>query len=81
MTGDVKMEKIEDLEFKMTDEMVNIIIEVLMINQILKQNPNKQEIIALINQKNKLLKLFTREFQKNNINEIKKYKDLIDTTK
>ena len=75
------MEKIEDLEFKMTDEMVNIIIEVLMINQILKQNPNKQEIIALINQKNKLLKLFTREFQKNNINEIKKYKDLIDTTK
>lgn len=73
------MKKLEDLEFKMTDEMINIIIEVLMIKQILKQKPNKAETITLINQKNKLVKSFIREFQKNNINEIKKYKDLIDT--
>ena len=73
------MEKIEDLKFKITDEMENIIIEVLMINQILKQNPNKIETITLINQKNKLVKSFIKEFQKNNINEIKKYKDLVDT--
>ena len=73
------MKKLEDLEFKMTDEMINIIIEVLMINQILKQKPNKTETITLINQKNELVKSFIREFQKNNINEIKKYKDLTDT--
>lgn len=73
------MKKLEDLEFKITDDMANIIIEVLMINQILKQKPNKTETITLINQKNKLVKSFIREFQKNNINEIKKYKDLIDT--
>ena len=71
----------KDLKFKITDEMINIIIEVLMINQILKQNLNKRETITLINQKNKLVKSFIKEFQKNNINEIKKYKDLIDTTK
>ena len=73
------MKKLEDLRFNMTDEMINIIIEVLMINEILKQKPNKTETITLINQKNKLVKLFIREFQKNNINEIKKYKDLTDT--
>ena len=73
------MKKLEDLRFNMTDEMENIIIEVLMINQILKQKPNKTETITLINQKNKLVKSFIREFQKNNKEEIKKYKDLIDT--
>ena len=71
----------KDLKFKITDEMINIIIEVLMISQILKQKLNKAETITLINQKNKLVKTFIREFQRNNINEIKKYKDLIDTTK
>ena len=55
----------KDLKFKITDEMINIIIEVLMINQILKQNLNKRETITLINQKNKLVKSFIKEFQKN----------------
>lgn len=71
----------KDLKFKITDEMINIIIEVLMINQILKQKLNKAETITLINQKNKLVKSFIREFQRNNINEIKKYKEIIDTNK
>lgn len=71
----------KDLKFKITDEMINIIIEVLMINQTLKQKLNKTETITLINQKNRLVKSFIREFQRNNLNEIKKYKDLIDTTK
>ena len=71
----------KDLKFKITDDMINIIIEVLMINQILKQKLHKAETITLINQKNKLVKSFIREFQRNNINEIKKYKDLIDTKK
>ena len=45
-----------------------------MINQILKQKLNKAETITLINQKNRLVKSFIREFQRNNINEIKKIK-------
>lgn len=73
------MKKLEDLEFKITDEMTNIIIEVLMINQIIKQKLNKKETVTLINKKNKLVKSFIKEFQKNNIDEIKKYKDLIGT--
>ncbi|MDO4963121.1 MAG: hypothetical protein Q4E75_03390 [bacterium] len=69
------------LKFNLTTEMANIIINVLIINEKLNQELSKEEQMALLTQKNKLVISFIIEFQKNNVNEINKYKELMDTIK
>ena len=74
-----KITNINDLRFNLTNNMRDLIIEIIIINQILKENNlNIKERVALNNQRDKLLKLFKSEFQKHNIYEIKQYIEILD---
>jgi len=75
-----KIININDLRFNLTNNMRDLIIEIIIINQILKENNlNDKERESLNKQKTKLLKLFKFEFQKHNIDEIKQYIEILDT--
>lgn len=66
----------KDLRFNFTDEMADIVMKVLVINQLLKGNVlDKIELKELEEEKNKLVKQFIKEFQKNNKEEITKYNE------
>ena len=74
-----KITNINDLRFNLTNNMRDLIIEIIIINQMLKENNlNDKERVALDNQTSKLLKLFKSEFQKQNIDEIKQYIEILD---
>ena len=74
-----KITNINDLRFNLTNNMRDLIIEIIIINQILKENNlNDKERESLNKQKTKLLKLFKFEFQKHNIYEIKQYIEILD---
>ena len=73
------IEKCKNLRFNLTNNMRDLIIEIVIINEILKENSlNIKERESLNNQRNKLLKLFKSEFQKHNIEEIKQYIEILD---
>ena len=74
-----KITNINDLRFNLTNNMRDLIIEIVIINQMIKENNlNDKERKSLNNQRNKLLKLFKSEFQKHNIEEIKQYMEILD---
>ena len=73
------IEKYKNLRFNLTNNMRDLIIEVVIINEILKENSlNTKEREFLIKKRDKLLKLFKFEFQKHNIKEIKQYREILD---
>ena len=73
------VEKIDDLKFNLNDDMSNMIIEILITKQKLKESSlSKEDRKLLESHKSELLKLFKCEFQRNNYEEIKKYNELID---
>lgn len=75
-----KITNINDLRFNLTNNMRDSIIEIIIINQMLKENNlNDKERESLNRQRAKLLKLFKPEFQKHNIKEIKQYIEILDT--
>lgn len=74
------IEKYKNLRFNLTNNMRDLIIEIVIINEILKENNlNTKERESLIKKRDKLLKLFKSEFQKHNIKEIKQYIEILDT--
>ena len=74
-----KITNINDLRFNLTNNMRDLIIEIVIINQILKENNlNDKEKESLNKERAKLLKLFKSEFQKHNIEEIKQYIEILD---
>jgi len=74
-----KITNINDLRFNLTNNMRDLIIEIIIINQMLKENNlNDKERESLNKQRTKLLNLFKYEFQKHNINEIKQYIEILD---
>ena len=73
------VKKLEDLKFNFNGDMSNVIIEILIIKQKLKESSLSEEDRKLLeNRKSELLKLFKCEFQRNNYEEIIKYNELID---
>lgn len=73
------VKKLDDLRFNFNEDMSNMIIEILIIKQKLKESSLSEEDKKLLEiHKSELLKLFKCEFQKNNVEEIKKYNELID---
>lgn len=67
-----------DLRFNLTEDMNNMMIEMLIIQQMLSNDKfDKEDKILLENHKQRLMKEFTKEFQKNNIEQIKRYDELI----
>ena len=74
------IEKYKNLRFNLTNNMRDLIIEIVIINEILKENNlSTKERDNLIKKRDKLLKLFKSEFQKHNIKEIKQYREILDT--
>ena len=73
------MEKEWDLRFNLTKNMNSMMIDILILNQMLKESKlSKKERELVENQKEELLILFKIEFQKHNVEQIKKYNELMD---
>ena len=73
------IEKCKNLRFNLTNNMRDLIIEIVIINEIIKENNlNTKERDSLIKKRDKLLKLFKSEFQKHNIKQIKQYREILD---
>ena len=69
----------KNLRFHLTEEMNNMMIELLVIEQMMKENKlTKKERKLLENHKAELLEDFRKEFQRNNIEQIKKYNELMN---
>lgn len=69
----------KNLRFHLTEEMNNMIIELLVTEQMMKENKlTKKERKLLENHKAELLEDFRKEFQRNNIAQIKKYNELMN---
>ena len=69
----------KNLRFHLTEEMNNMMIELLVTEQMMKENKlTKKEIKLLENHKAELLEDFRKEFQRNNKEQIKKYNELMN---
>ena len=68
-----------DLRFNLTEDMNNMMIELLITQQMLKDSKiKKKDKILLENHKLELMEQFKNEFQKHNQNEIKKYNEMME---
>ena len=74
------MEKqLQDLRFNITEDMNNMIIEIIVIRQLLKENKVNSKDRKLVEKELKeLTELFVLEFRKNNVEQIKKYNELMN---
>lgn len=61
----------KNLRFHLTEEMNNMMIELLVTEQMMKEN-------KLTKKERKLLEDFRKEFQRNNVEQIKKYNELMN---
>ena len=69
----------KNLRFHLTEEMNNMMIELLVTEQMMKENKlTKKERKLLENHKAELLEDFRKVFQRNNIEQIKKYNELMN---
>lgn len=79
MMKKIKNNEFLDLRFYLTEEMNNMMLELLITQQMLKENKiSKQDRELLENHKNEVMLQFRKEFQKNNVEQIKKYNELMN---
>ena len=79
MMKNIKNNEFLDLRFYLTEEMNNMMLELLITQQMLKENElSKQDRELLENHKNEVMLQFRKEFQKNNVGQIKKYNELMN---
>ena len=75
----INVNSIEELRFNLTEELNNTMIELLLTQQMLNENKlSKHDRKLLEHHKAELLEQFRLEFQRNNIEQIKLYKELIN---
>lgn len=73
------IQNIDELRFHLTENMNNMMLDLLIVQQMLNESKlNKKERQLLENQKKELLRLFRIEFQKHNVEQIKKYNELMN---
>ena len=72
------MKKLEELRFVLTDEMNKMFIEVLIIKQRIEEDITLKEQIVLEKELKILTSKFIKEFRKNNVEQIKEYKELVN---
>lgn len=72
------MKKLEELRFVLTDEMNKMFIEVLIIKQRLEEDITLKEQMTLQKELKILTSKFIKEFRKNNVEQIKEYKELVN---
>lgn len=72
--------KMVDLRFNLTEDMNNMMIEMLITQQMLKEvkNLSKRHRELLENHKLEIMEEFNKEFQKHNVEQIKKYNELVN---
>ena len=72
--------KMEDLRFNLTEDMNNMMIEMLITGQMLKEikNLSKRHRELLENHKLEIMEEFKKEFQKHNVEQINKYNELMN---
>lgn len=73
-----KMKKLEEFRFVLTDEMNKMFIEVLIIKQRLEEDITLKEQMVLEKELKILTSKFIKEFRKNNVEQIKEYKELVN---
>ena len=79
MMKNIKNNEFLDLRFYFTEDMNNMMLELLITQQMLKENKlSKQDRKLLENHKNEVMLQFGKEFQKNNVEQIKKYNELMN---
>ena len=79
MMKKVKNNKFLDLKFCLTEEMNNMMIEMLITQQMLRDSSfDKEDKILLENHKQELMEQFKIAFQKHNREQIKRYNELIN---
>ena len=75
----INVNSIEKLRFILTEELNNTMIELLLTQQMLNENKlSRRDRKLLEHHKQELLEQFRLEFQRNNIEQIKLYKELIN---
>lgn len=72
------MKKLEELRFVLTDEMNKMFIEILIIKQRLEDDITLKEQMVLEKELKILTSKFIKEFRKNNVEQIKEYKELVN---
>jgi len=72
------MKKLDELRFVLTDEMNNMMLEILIIKQRLEEDITLKEQMALEKELKILTSKFIKEFRKNNVEQIKEYKELVN---
>ena len=72
------MKKLEELRFVLTDEMNNMMLEILIIKQRLEEDITLKEQMVLEKELKILTSKFIKEFRKNNVEQIKEYKELVN---
>lgn len=72
------MKKLEELRLVLTDERNKMFIEVLIIKQRLEEDITVKEQIALEKEFKILTSKFIKKFRKNNVEQIKEYKELVN---
>ena len=72
--------KLEDLRFNITEDMNNMIIEIIVIRQLLKEDKVAKKDKKLVEKELKeLTTLFVLEFKKNNVEQTKIYNDIMNS--
>ena len=73
------VKNIDELRFHLTENMNNMMLDLLIVQQMLNESKLSQKERQLLeNRKKELLRLFRIEFQKNNVEQIKKYNELMN---
>ncbi len=72
------MKKLEKLRFVLTDEMNKMFIEIIIIKQRLEEDITLKEQMVLEKELKILTSKFIKEFRKNNVEQIKEYKELVN---
>ena len=78
MSVEGKMKKLEELRFVLTDEMNKMLIEILIIKQRLEEDITLKEQMVIEKELKILTSKFIKEFRKNNVEQIKEYKELVN---
>lgn len=74
-----QIDDVNELRFNMTPDMGDMFIEIIIIRQMLKENKLNEEERELFKKELKeLTTLFVLEFRKNNVEERKKYNELMN---
>ena len=75
----INVNSIDELRFNLTEKMNNTLIELLLTQQMLNENKlSKRDRKLLEHHKVELLEQYRLEFQRNNVEQIKLYKELIN---